>query len=67
MGIIFISQEGAGEDIPIMLLGNKTDVDAQREIPLGTGEKLAKVGESGPWRGTNGLPLKHRAVQTNQY
>ncbi|XP_057204523.1 EF-hand calcium-binding domain-containing protein 4B isoform X1 [Triplophysa rosa] len=35
-------QEGAGEDIPIMLLGNKTDLDAQREIPLGMGEKLAK-------------------------
>ncbi|XP_065139582.1 EF-hand calcium-binding domain-containing protein 4B [Paramisgurnus dabryanus] len=35
-------QEGAGEDIPIMLLGNKTDVDHQREIPLGMGEKLAK-------------------------
>ncbi|XP_048024867.1 EF-hand calcium-binding domain-containing protein 4B [Megalobrama amblycephala] len=35
-------QEGAGEDIPIMLLGNKTDLDGQREIPLGTGEKLAK-------------------------
>lgn len=35
-------QEGAGEDIPIMLLGNKTDLDAQKEIPLGMGEKLAK-------------------------
>ncbi|KAK7160450.1 hypothetical protein R3I93_008180 [Phoxinus phoxinus] len=35
-------QEGAGEDIPIMLLGNKTDLDGQRVIPLGTGEKLAK-------------------------
>lgn len=67
MGIIFISQEGAGEEIPIMLLGNKTDLDAQREIPLGMGEKLAKVGESGPWRRTDRLPLKHRAVQMNQY
>ncbi|XP_039506405.1 ras and EF-hand domain-containing protein homolog [Pimephales promelas] len=35
-------QEGAGEDIPIMLLGNKTDLDSERVIPLGTGEKLAK-------------------------
>ncbi|XP_002667614.6 EF-hand calcium-binding domain-containing protein 4B [Danio rerio] len=35
-------QEGAGEDIPIMLLGNKTDLDSQRVIPLGLGEKLAK-------------------------
>lgn len=50
-----------------MLLGNKTDLDAQREVPLGMGEKLAKVGESGPWRGTNGLPLKHRAVKTSPY
>ncbi|KAF4101205.1 EF-hand calcium-binding domain-containing protein 4B isoform X1 [Onychostoma macrolepis] len=35
-------QEGAGEDIPIMLLGNKTDLDGQREVPLGVAEKLAK-------------------------
>ncbi|XP_077049746.1 EF-hand calcium-binding domain-containing protein 4B [Siphateles boraxobius] len=35
-------QEGAGEDIPIMLLGNKTDLDGQRVIPLEMGEKLAK-------------------------
>uniref|UniRef100_A0A672Q4T8 Calcium release activated channel regulator 2A n=1 Tax=Sinocyclocheilus grahami TaxID=75366 RepID=A0A672Q4T8_SINGR len=40
-------QEGAGEDIPIMLLGNKTDLDGQREVPLGLAEKLAKVSESG--------------------
>uniref|UniRef100_A0A8C2A6N6 Calcium release activated channel regulator 2A n=1 Tax=Cyprinus carpio TaxID=7962 RepID=A0A8C2A6N6_CYPCA len=42
-------QEGAGEDIPIMLLGNKTDLDGQREVPLGVAEKLAKVSECGPW------------------
>ncbi|XP_051580555.1 EF-hand calcium-binding domain-containing protein 4B [Myxocyprinus asiaticus] len=35
-------QDGAGEDIPIMLLGNKTDLSTQREIPLGMGEKLSK-------------------------
>ncbi|XP_052008897.1 EF-hand calcium-binding domain-containing protein 4B isoform X2 [Xyrauchen texanus] len=35
-------QDGAGENIPIMLLGNKTDLNTQREIPLGTGEKLSK-------------------------
>jgi len=40
-----------------MLLGNKTDLDSERVIPLGTGEKLAKVSESGPWIGTNGSPL----------
>uniref|UniRef100_A0A671S8L4 Ras and EF-hand domain-containing protein homolog n=1 Tax=Sinocyclocheilus anshuiensis TaxID=1608454 RepID=A0A671S8L4_9TELE len=50
-------QEGAGEDIPIMLLGNKTDLDGQREVPLGVAEKLAKVSECGPWSGTNGSPL----------
>ncbi|XP_030646421.1 ras and EF-hand domain-containing protein homolog [Chanos chanos] len=35
-------QEGAGEDIPIMLLGNKTDLEGQREIQMSMGEKLAK-------------------------
>ncbi|KAL6478945.1 hypothetical protein MHYP_G00123780 [Metynnis hypsauchen] len=35
-------QEGAGEDIPVMLLGNKTDLEAQREIQFRAGEKLAK-------------------------
>ncbi|XP_036441505.1 ras and EF-hand domain-containing protein homolog [Colossoma macropomum] len=35
-------QEGAGEDIPVMLLGNKTDLEGQREIQFRAGEKLAK-------------------------
>ncbi|XP_071374213.1 EF-hand calcium-binding domain-containing protein 4B [Centroberyx affinis] len=35
-------QEGAGEDIPIMLLGNKTDKESVREVQGGVGEKLAK-------------------------
>uniref|UniRef100_A0A8B9KFY0 EF-hand domain-containing protein n=1 Tax=Astyanax mexicanus TaxID=7994 RepID=A0A8B9KFY0_ASTMX len=35
-------QEGAGEDIPVMLLGNKTDLEGQREIQFKAGEKLAK-------------------------
>ncbi|TRY53884.1 hypothetical protein DNTS_035631 [Danionella cerebrum] len=35
-------QEGAGESLPIMLLGNKTDLESQRVIPLALGEKLAK-------------------------
>ncbi|XP_036376469.1 ras-related protein Rab-44-like [Megalops cyprinoides] len=35
-------QEGAGENIPIMLLGNKTDQESQREVEASMGEKLAK-------------------------
>lgn len=35
-------KEGAGEDIPIMLLGNKTDKDAGRQVQKGLGERLAK-------------------------
>lgn len=35
-------QEGAGDDIPIMLLGNKTDMESEREVQRGMGEKLAK-------------------------
>ncbi|KAK3570513.1 hypothetical protein QTP86_020086 [Hemibagrus guttatus] len=34
-------QEGAGDDIPVMLLGNKTDLEGQREIQFRVGEKLA--------------------------
>ncbi|XP_060778896.1 EF-hand calcium-binding domain-containing protein 4B isoform X2 [Neoarius graeffei] len=35
-------QEGAGDDIPVMLLGNKTDLEDQREIQFRVAEKLAK-------------------------
>ncbi|CAL8263046.1 unnamed protein product [Merluccius merluccius] len=35
-------QEGADEDIPIMLLGNKTDKESEREVQTTLGEKLAK-------------------------
>ncbi|KAK9516985.1 hypothetical protein VZT92_024885 [Zoarces viviparus] len=35
-------KEGAGEDIPIMLLGNKTDKEVEREVQRGVGERLAK-------------------------
>ncbi|XP_055795733.1 EF-hand calcium-binding domain-containing protein 4B isoform X2 [Salvelinus fontinalis] len=38
-------QEGAGEDIPIMLLGNKTDKESEREVQTRVGEKLAKNSE----------------------
>ncbi|CAB1322944.1 unnamed protein product, partial [Coregonus sp. 'balchen'] len=35
-------QEGAGEDIPIMLLGNKMDKWSERKVQTRVGEKLAK-------------------------
>lgn len=38
-----VSQEGAGEDIPIMLLGNKTDKETERQVPSAAGQRLAKV------------------------
>uniref|UniRef100_A0A670I0A2 Calcium release activated channel regulator 2A n=1 Tax=Podarcis muralis TaxID=64176 RepID=A0A670I0A2_PODMU len=36
-------EEAAGENIPVLLLGNKTDNEKEREIPRGLGEHLAKV------------------------
>ncbi|KAM3608793.1 uncharacterized protein V6R79_004842 [Siganus canaliculatus] len=35
-------KESAGEDIPIMLLGNKTDKERERQVQRGVGERLAK-------------------------
>uniref|UniRef100_A0A8C9VHK6 Calcium release activated channel regulator 2A n=1 Tax=Scleropages formosus TaxID=113540 RepID=A0A8C9VHK6_SCLFO len=35
-------QEGAGEDIPVLLLGNKTDRENKREVQRRLGEILAK-------------------------
>ncbi|XP_023666655.1 EF-hand calcium-binding domain-containing protein 4B-like isoform X2 [Paramormyrops kingsleyae] len=35
-------QEGAGEDIPIMLLGNKKDKESERQVQARVGEALAK-------------------------
>uniref|UniRef100_A0A673ZZQ8 Calcium release activated channel regulator 2A n=1 Tax=Salmo trutta TaxID=8032 RepID=A0A673ZZQ8_SALTR len=35
-------QEGAGEDIPIMLLGNKMDKGSERKVQTRVGEKFAK-------------------------
>ncbi|KAG9335198.1 hypothetical protein JZ751_005550 [Albula glossodonta] len=35
-------KEGAGDDIPIMLLGNKTDRPNEREVEAQLGDKLAK-------------------------
>uniref|UniRef100_A0A8C9ZDF8 Calcium release activated channel regulator 2A n=1 Tax=Sander lucioperca TaxID=283035 RepID=A0A8C9ZDF8_SANLU len=35
-------KEGAGEDIPIMLLGNKTDKEIERQVQKEVGERLAK-------------------------
>ncbi|XP_068459009.1 EF-hand calcium-binding domain-containing protein 4B isoform X1 [Clinocottus analis] len=35
-------KEGAGEDIPTLLLGNKTDKETERQVQKGVGERLAK-------------------------
>ncbi|XP_009078542.1 PREDICTED: EF-hand calcium-binding domain-containing protein 4B [Acanthisitta chloris] len=35
-------EEAAGESMPLLLLGNKTDNEKEREIPKGMGEHLAK-------------------------
>ncbi|XP_076588971.1 EF-hand calcium-binding domain-containing protein 4B [Chaetodon auriga] len=35
-------KESAGEDIPIMLLGNKTDKELERQVHKAVGERLAK-------------------------
>ncbi|XP_039990131.1 ras and EF-hand domain-containing protein homolog isoform X1 [Xiphias gladius] len=35
-------KEGAGEDSPIMLLGNKIDKEIERQVQKGVGERLAK-------------------------
>ncbi|XP_054854682.1 EF-hand calcium-binding domain-containing protein 4B [Eublepharis macularius] len=35
-------EEATGENIPVLLLGNKTDHEKEREVPRGLGEHLAK-------------------------
>lgn len=35
-------EEGAGENIPILMLGNKTDIEKEREVPCGLGKQLSK-------------------------
>ncbi|KAJ7403737.1 calcium release activated channel regulator 2A [Willisornis vidua] len=35
-------EEATGENVPVLLLGNKTDNEKEREVPLGIGEHLAK-------------------------
>uniref|UniRef100_A0A8C0J6B6 Calcium release activated channel regulator 2A n=1 Tax=Chelonoidis abingdonii TaxID=106734 RepID=A0A8C0J6B6_CHEAB len=35
-------EEATGENIPVLLLGNKTDNEKEREVPRGLGEHLAK-------------------------
>ncbi|XP_066489053.1 EF-hand calcium-binding domain-containing protein 4B [Tiliqua scincoides] len=35
-------EEATGENIPVLLLGNKTDNEHEREVPKGLGEHLAK-------------------------
>ncbi|NXS18527.1 RAB44 protein, partial [Mystacornis crossleyi] len=36
-------EEATGENVPVLLLGNKTDNEKEREVPMGMGEHLAKV------------------------
>ncbi|XP_029897301.1 EF-hand calcium-binding domain-containing protein 4B [Aquila chrysaetos chrysaetos] len=35
-------EETTGENLPVLLLGNKTDNEKEREVPMGMGEHLAK-------------------------
>ncbi|XP_064319611.1 EF-hand calcium-binding domain-containing protein 4B isoform X2 [Phalacrocorax carbo] len=35
-------KEKTGENVPVLLLGNKTDKEKEREVPMGMGELLAK-------------------------
>ncbi|KAM9293535.1 EF-hand calcium-binding domain-containing protein 4B isoform 1-T1 [Morus bassanus] len=35
-------EETTGENVPVLLLGNKTDNEKEREVPMGMGELLAK-------------------------
>lgn len=41
--MLFILQEATGESVPVLLLGNKTDNEKEREVPMGMGDHLAKV------------------------
>ncbi|XP_014747025.1 PREDICTED: EF-hand calcium-binding domain-containing protein 4B isoform X1 [Sturnus vulgaris] len=36
-------EDAAGENVPVLLLGNKTDNEKEREVPMGMGDHLAKV------------------------
>ncbi|XP_064265981.1 EF-hand calcium-binding domain-containing protein 4B [Passer domesticus] len=35
-------EEATGENMPVLLLGNKTDNEKEREVPMGIGDHLAK-------------------------
>uniref|UniRef100_H0ZSG6 Calcium release activated channel regulator 2A n=1 Tax=Taeniopygia guttata TaxID=59729 RepID=H0ZSG6_TAEGU len=35
-------EEATGENMPVLLLGNKTDNEKEREVPMGMGDHLAK-------------------------
>ncbi|KAM7064856.1 EF-hand calcium-binding domain-containing protein 4B isoform 1-T2 [Acridotheres tristis] len=35
-------EDAAGENVPVLLLGNKTDNEKEREVPMGMGDHLAK-------------------------
>lgn len=40
----FTAQEGAEDGVTVLLLGNKTDCAAERQVPTLEGERLAQVG-----------------------
>lgn len=45
-----VFQEAAGEEIPILLLGNKMDMDGHREVSFKEAEQLAYVSSlQSPW------------------
>lgn len=48
-----IAQEGAEDGVTVLLLGNKTDCAAERQVPTQEGERLAQVGA---WPCCNVLP-----------
>lgn len=42
--LFFLTQEAAEDGVAVLLLGNKTDCAAQRQVPTKEGECLAGVG-----------------------
>lgn len=53
----FPPQEAAGEGIPILLLGNKMDMDESREVPVKEAEKVAQVSSLPMLRVVHAPPL----------
>ncbi|EOB07096.1 EF-hand calcium-binding domain-containing protein 4B [Anas platyrhynchos] len=58
-------EEETGENVPVLLLGNKTDNEKEREVPNGMGEHLAKASQFITKR-KNGI-LKGRTVYSSSF